>query len=154
MGPPPDNQCQSFHWSCYGAGPDALLIASTTFVLPPLPAVGVLPPAPDDPRAIARAWLAAAGFGTPEEARARLVLPEGRRVVVGWDPLGPDPCPKFIAAGVISGVPAARDAVRIALVLSLCSTWVYDPEGPVLWTAARLRRRVRLGEPGRFHEPG
>ena len=37
-----------------------------------------------------------------------------------------------------------REVLRQALLLGLCTTWLYDPERPVLWTRSSLSRSLEL----------
>lgn len=153
MGPPPDNCVQTFHWSCMGTSPDARIRLSAPVGLP-------RPGRTDDAdlqeriRVEADGALTAAGYRTPGEARDAISLPPGRHLVIGWDGLDPDTRPAPLRRDLYPPTLDPRECVRAALILSLCSTHLYDPDGPVLWTAHRLRRLVRLGESRNFHGPG
>lgn len=141
MGPPPDNCRQQYHWSLFAPVAEALFHLGEPLAVPIHPSLNAADP---DPRANADAWLREAGFGSPGQAREALSLPAGRQLVVGWDGLDPLQCPALLADPTLPAGVTPLEAVRAALVLSLSSVWLYHPDGPLLWTAHRLRRRIRL----------
>ena len=154
MGPPPDNCRQAYRGSCLDPRPQALFIISDAIGLPHSGNAGSGETCPRDPRAAADAWLAAAGFRDPTEARASFDLPKGRRLVIGWDGLDANQRPPRLVDEDYPATLSPTECVQAALILSLCSTHLYDDEGPLIWTNHRLRRLVRLGQSRRFHEPG
>lgn len=74
------------------------------------------------------------GFADAEEARASVVLPIEACIC------RPDPAPTPVPFATMS----AEDFLFQALVLGLCTAWVYDPARPVLWTHTSLTRRLEL----------
>jgi hypothetical protein len=74
------------------------------------------------------------GFADEREARAAIALP-GEACLCRIDP-----APRPVAVASLS--PA--DALYQALVLGLCTPWLYDPARPVLWTRASLTRQLEL----------
>jgi hypothetical protein len=79
-------------------------------------------------------WLRAAGFATEAEARAVLTLPEGPCICQI------DPAPQPVDAASLT----PHEGLFFALVLGLCTTAVYDPARPVLWTTTSLTRQLVL----------
>jgi len=145
MGPPPDNYRQRYHWSLFAPVGEALFHIGDTLAVPPHPCLAGATP---DPRANADAWLRQAGFNSPEQAREALSLPSGRQLIIGWDGLGPSQYPALLTDPSVPLQPTALETVRAAVVLSLCSVWLYHSDGPLLWTVHRLRRRIRLADLG------
>lgn len=86
------------------------------------------------PVACAESWLRAAGFANTAEARAAIALPPGPCICQI------DPAPQPADAASLS--PA--EGLFAALVLGLCTSAVYDPSRPVLWTTTSLTRQLVL----------
>ena len=82
----------------------------------------------------AQRWLDAAGFGDEEEARSVLPLPVGPCIC------RIDPAPRPEVAATLTPL----EGLRLALVLGLCTPYLYQPQRPVLWTEASLTRRLLL----------
>jgi hypothetical protein len=87
-----------------------------------------------DPLACARRLLKACGFKDERDARAVLPLPLEPCIC------RPDAAP---APAAVDALPV-RDALFQALVLGLCTAWLYDPRRPVLWTRTSLTRQLEL----------
>jgi hypothetical protein len=92
------------------------------------------------PLACARRWLRAAGFDDEEEARSALSLPPGPCIC------RPDRSPRPAAATL-----TPLEGLGMALVLGLCTPYLYQPQRPVLWTEASLVRRLLLYDGGGFY---
>jgi hypothetical protein len=82
----------------------------------------------------AQRWLRAAGFADEEEARSALSLPPGPCIC------RIDPTFRRDVAATLTPL----DGLRLALVLGLCTPYLYQPQRPVLWTEASLTRRLVL----------
>jgi len=87
-----------------------------------------------DPLDCARRWLGKAGFDHEHAARAAVGLPAAPCICR----IDPSPCP------VKAWKLRALEGVRLALILGLCTPWLYDPRRPVLWTRASLTRQLLL----------
>ena len=77
-------------------------------------------------------------------AEAGIVGPEALRVIVR-PPQTPAICrpdPTIAAIEVASADPG--QVLETALLLGLCTQWLYDPSRPVLWTRTSLERRLEL----------
>ena len=94
-----------------------------------------------DPLKCVRFWLKKAGFADEEEARGALDLPSSPCICQA------DPVPEPEKAALLM----APDGLRLALVLGLCTPWLYDPRRPVLWTHTSLTRRLLLYDGGGFY---
>jgi len=94
-----------------------------------------------DPLKCVRFWLKKAGFADEEEARGALDLPSSPCICQA------DPVPQPEKAALLM----APDGLRLALVLGLCTPWIYDPRRPVLWTHTSLTRRLLLYDGGGFY---
>jgi hypothetical protein len=95
-----------------------------------------------DPVEVLTGLLAEEGFGSPEDLRGELDIPQRRllaRPFQGYSGL------------VHTSYDARRDVLWNALVLGLCTALVYDPSRPVLWTQASLTRRLELFDPAGFY---
>ena len=94
-----------------------------------------------------RAWhlLEKAGYSHPEEAAlASIDLPAERLHV--------QPAPPSTASRRdIRQVRGDPQVLRAALILGRCTSKLYDPERPVIWTANRLERWVNLYHCGSFY---
>lgn len=82
----------------------------------------------------AQRWLRAAGFADEDEARSVLPLPPGPCIC------RIDPASRPAQAATLSPL----EGLRLALVLGLCTPYLYQPQRPVLWTEASLTRRLLL----------
>ena len=97
---------------------------------------------PANPRAVLNTLLEQAGLLTPEDLRDRVELPPAPLLC---RPL-PDSIPRLEVA---SAEPA--EVLRQALLLGLCTAQRFDPDRPVLWTAASLGRALELYDPRGFY---
>jgi hypothetical protein len=88
----------------------------------------------ESPVVCAQRWLDAAGFADEEEARSVLPLPPGPCICQI------DTAPRPVVAATLT----ALEGLRLALVLGLCTPYLYQPQRPVLWTEASLTRRLLL----------
>ena len=86
------------------------------------------------PLACATTWLRACGFADEQQALCALALPVGPCLCQT------DPTVRPTLASALS----PPEGLRLALVLGLCTPWLYDPRRPVLWTTASLTRRLQL----------
>lgn len=86
------------------------------------------------PLLCAQHWLRAAGIADEEEARSVLSLPPGPCIC------RIDPAPRPDTAAALT----ALEGLRLAVVLGLCTPYLYQPQRPVLWTVASLTRRLLL----------
>ena len=87
-----------------------------------------------DPLACVRELLTACGYGDEVEARAAITLPAEPCIC------RPDPASRPPDVGPLE----PREALRQALLLGLCTPWLYDPGRPLLWTRTSLTRRLEL----------
>ena len=97
---------------------------------------------PANPRAVLNQLLEQAGLLTPEDLRDQVELPPGPLLC---RPL-PDSIPRLEVA---TAEPA--EVLRQALLLGLCTAQRFDPDRPVLWTAASLGRALELYDPRGFY---
>lgn len=89
----------------------------------------------------AQRWLRAAGIADEEEARSVLSLPPGPCIC------RIDPALRPEAAATLT----ALEGLRLAVVLGLCTPYLYQPQRPVLWTEASLTRRLVLYDGAGFY---
>ena len=94
-----------------------------------------------DPLECVSRWLRRAGFADGKEARTAFDLPPSPCICRA------DPAPQPPRASSL----AACDGLRLALLLGLCTPWLYDPGRPLLWTRASLTRRLVLYDGGGFY---
>ena len=95
-----------------------------------------------DPVEVLAEILAGEGYGSPEDLRGELEIPD--RALIAR--------PYTERRGVVDArYDARRDVLWNALVLGLCTALVYDPSRPVLWTQASLTRRLELFDPAGFY---
>lgn len=87
-----------------------------------------------DPVRTLHAMLAEAGIEGPEALRA-LLRPRAAPAICR-------PNDRLSRVRVATARPAL--VLRKALMLGLCTPWLYDPSRPVLWTRASLERRLEL----------
>lgn len=93
------------------------------------------------PLVCVRQWLKKAGFADETGARAALPLPSAPCIC------RVDPAPRPVAAGTLS----PTEGLYHALVLGLCTPFLYNPERPILWTEASLTRQLLLYDGGGFY---
>ena len=96
-----------------------------------------------DPLECVSGWSRTVGFADGKEARAAVDLPPSPCNCHA------DPAPRAERADSL----AAFDGLRLALLLGLCTPWLYDPGRPVLWTRASLTRRLVLYDGAGFYGP-
>ncbi len=78
--------------------------------------------------------IAEEGYGSPEDLRDVLEIPPGRLIAR----------PHTLNNGVVDIVhDARRDVLWHALMLGLCTSHIYDPTRPVLWTQASAQAAGR-----------
>jgi hypothetical protein len=95
-----------------------------------------------DPVELLTGMLEEEGYGSPEDLRDGLAIPDRRLIAQPYEE----------RAGVVhASYDARRDILWNALVLGLCTAQVYDPARPVLWTEASLTRRLELFDPAGFY---
>lgn len=87
-----------------------------------------------DPLVCVQELLSACGFLDEVEARAAIVLPVEPCIC------RPDPAPRPAEVGSLEPLVALRQA----LLLGICTPWMYDPGRPVLWTRTSLTRCLEL----------
>jgi hypothetical protein len=93
------------------------------------------------PMECVRTWLESAGFEDEEEARTVASLPTFPCIC------RVDPTIKPAVARDLTAV----EGLQLALVLGLCTPYLYDPQRPVMWTQASLTRRLVLYDGGGFY---
>ena len=81
------------------------------------------------------------GYTTPDELRDQYNLPEGRLLC------------RVATRGRRLNVTTASRALVLeqALLLGLCTSVMFDPGRPVIWTAASLTRHLELYDPAGFY---
>lgn len=95
-----------------------------------------------DPVELLTELLAEEGYGSAEDLRDELEIPEGRLVARQ----------QTQSTGVVDMLTdPRRDILWHALMLGLCTAQLYDPTRPVLWTQAALQRRLELFDPAGFY---
>jgi hypothetical protein len=94
-----------------------------------------------EPLDCARRWLKRVGFADEHEARGVLSLPASACIC------RTDPLPAPVNASSLT----ALEGLRLVVILGLCTTWMYDPQRPVLWTRASLTRQLLLYDGGGFY---
>ncbi len=95
-----------------------------------------------DPVELLTQMIAEEGYGSPEDLRDALEIPPGRLIAR----------PHTLNNGVVDILyDARRDILWHALMLGLCTSQLYDPARPVLWTQAALKRRLELFDPAGFY---
>lgn len=87
-----------------------------------------------NPLVCVRELLSACGFPDEVAARAAIVLPVEPCIC------RPDPAPQPAKFASLEPL----EALRQALLLGICTPWMYDPNRPVLWTRASLTRCLEL----------
>ena len=97
----------------------------------------------DDPVAVMANLLAGEGYGSPEDLRDAFPVPAVRLIC---RPLPADGARLKLCAGA-----SPADILAQALLLGLCSSTLYDPARPVLWTQASLTRGLELFDPAGFY---
>lgn len=96
----------------------------------------------DDPVTVLTDMLADEGYGGPESLRGEFPLPATRLI-----------CRTLPTGGIRLAVACSprRKVLEQALMLGLCTTQVFDPERPVLWTTTSLTRSVELFDARGFY---
>jgi hypothetical protein len=87
-----------------------------------------------DPLATVNDLLDKAGFAGPEELRTYFQPPEMPAICR----------PNKDLSGIRVAAANPGQVLQTALLLGLCTPWLYDPSRPVLWTRASLERRLEL----------
>ena len=96
----------------------------------------------EDPVTVLARILAEEGYGGPEALRDEFSLPEERLIC---RPLAV--CRDLL---VVRDAPRRR-ILEQALMLGLCTSQIFDPARPVLWTRTSLTRAVELFDPRGFY---
>lgn len=97
---------------------------------------------PTDPVEWVTGLLRACGAAGPEALRAAFPLPAGRLIAA------PQAEP---AARLDARAAPPREVLEQALLLGLCTSDLFDPARPVLWTTRSLTRALELFEPAGFY---
>ncbi len=98
----------------------------------------------EDPVAVIAGILKREGYTSPEELRGKFSLPEGRLIC--------RPVSVSLRHGGLVVKTAGRDKVlEQALLLGLCTSQIFDPARPVLWTTGSLTRALELFDPAGFY---
>jgi hypothetical protein len=84
--------------------------------------------------------LAEEGYGSPEDLRGEIPIPD-RPYICRPDPSAPQ-CTLLSSRALV---------LRNALMLGLCTTQLYDPARPVIWTRNSLTRSFELFDPEGFY---
>ena len=87
-----------------------------------------------DPLKTVNGLLAEAGIAGPEALKTILRPPETPAICR----------PNASIAGLKVASAELERVLETALLLGLCTPWLYDPSRPVLWTRASLERRLEL----------
>jgi hypothetical protein len=95
-----------------------------------------------DPLDVMEELLREAGFSSAEELRQIFAIPQGRLIAT---PL-PDSAKRLDPQSA-----PPRQVLEQALMLGLCTQYLYDPGRPVLWTRASLQRGLELFDPTGFY---
>ena len=95
-----------------------------------------------DPLKVMEKLLHGAGLPNPELLRQAFVVPPGRLIAM---PL-PESEERLDAQSAPEG-----EILEQALMLGLCTQYVYDPGRPVLWTRTSLQRGLELFDPTGFY---
>lgn len=90
--------------------------------------------------AMARQLLEQAGYTEPDQLRSLPGLPRGRWIC------------RELTKETPALVPTESPLLLHAAVLGLCSSVLYCPGRPVIWTESRLRRRLVLYREKNFYE--
>ncbi|MEI7481727.1 MAG: hypothetical protein WCK75_05185 [Elusimicrobiota bacterium] len=98
----------------------------------------------EDPVTVINGILAGKGYSSPEQLRGAFSLPAGRLIC--------RPAGKIIRGVYLRVKTADRDKVlEQALLLGLCTSQIFDPARPVLWTTVSLTRALELFDPAGFY---
>jgi hypothetical protein len=95
-----------------------------------------------DPLDVMQKLLHGAGFSSPEELRPAFAIPPGRLIAT--------PLPDSEERLDTQSSPP-RPVLEQALMLGLCTQYLYDPGRPVLWTRTSLQRGLELFDPTGFY---
>jgi hypothetical protein len=95
-----------------------------------------------DPVDCVNRLLTRARLGSAEELRATVAAPGGRLLA--------SPIPEPAQRLDVRTAPAA-EVLGQALLLGLCTSFLYDPARPVLWTTKSLTRALELFDPAGFY---
>ena len=111
----------------------------------------------------ARALLSEAGLADVEAARRQVALPTGRWLsrpcAVGTVPETASKKPGKAGRGsargaeVEAGGSSPIGPLEVALILGLCGPAFYAPDRPLIWSEARLSRRLVLYRCSEFYDP-
>jgi hypothetical protein len=94
-----------------------------------------------DPVEIVYAALERCGYSSVEELRSDYDLPLGPKMAVAST--------RYAKTNIESL--SASELLEEALLLGLCTNYVYDPSRPVVWTIASLSRFLDIYELGSFY---
>jgi hypothetical protein len=97
---------------------------------------------PLEPVAFLDGVLRGAGLDGPEQLRGRFAVPPSALLVL--------PAPADAPRLDVRTAPP-DDVLEQALLLGLCTSHVFDPARPVLWTTTSLMRSLELFEPTGFY---
>ncbi len=86
--------------------------------------------------------MAEEGFSSPEDLRFEYMLPPGRLIC--------RPLPDDVQRLVLGKAPP-YNILEQALMLGLCTTQIFDPERPVIWTETSVTRCLELFDPAGFY---
>ena len=84
--------------------------------------------------------LAKEGYGRSEDLRDDIAIPEKPYICRPTK----EPAPCFMSA-------PTREILRHALMLGLCTSQLYDPSRPIIWTKNSLTRVIDLFDPEGFY---
>jgi len=86
--------------------------------------------------------MAAEGFSSPEDLRLEYMLPPGRLIC---RPLSGN------FKRLVLGETPPYNILEHALMLGLCTSQIFDPERPVIWTETSVTRCLELFDPAGFY---
>jgi hypothetical protein len=93
----------------------------------------------EDPLESVAQLLAEEGFGSPEDLRGGIPIPARPYIC------RPDPSPQCTLRS------SRAEVLCNALMLGLCTSQLYDPARPVIWTRSSLTRAFELFDPEGFY---
>jgi hypothetical protein len=104
--------------------------------------LGLIFPTRADPVKMIETILRTGGYVSAEDLRDEFGLPAGRLICRPLDPV----MPRLEVRGA-----DAREVLKQALLLGLCTAQLFDAERPVLWTQTSLTRGLELFDPAGFY---
>jgi hypothetical protein len=104
--------------------------------------LGLTFPSRADPVKMMETLLHDSSYASAEDLRDEFALPPGRLICRPLDPAAP----RLVVRGG-----DAREVLKQALLLGLCTAQLFDAGRPVLWTQTSLTRGLELFDPAGFY---